>query len=493
MWKSRFSLWITAPTFLVSLLLLVLCTLAAVYLYHQQESSAASVVEDVSSAQIAQDLKSTLHDLAAMERDSGDKVEPLHQRIERQLAEARALADKQRERDLVGRLENAWHTYVQLWRSRSATPGEHQAEAREERLKILESDMLPLCRDLQTFNVQQIRTSERAHRATVKWVVAGLLTIGIIGALAGLLLGYGVARRLRHSIYHLSVRVQDAASKLGQDLPAVALEEDAGLHQIQEQMKTVVQDIEQVVQKLQQREREVLRAEQLAALGQLAAGVAHEIRNPLTSIKMLVQTLREDLDSKGNTAEDLQVIEMEIRRMERCLQTFLDYARPPRPDFRPLNLAQPIAKTLALIGGRARKQNVTIDFVPPADPVMVTADAEQLQQLLVNLELNALDAMSRGGTLTVEIRHPDTEHAEVSVCDTGPGIAPELMPMLFKPFLSTKETGVGLGLVTSRRIAEAHGGSLTAANRPGGGASFTLRLPVLVEAITADSRLRLSG
>jgi signal transduction histidine kinase len=277
--------------------------------------------------------------------------------------------------------------------------------------------------------------------------------------------------------------VQDAASKLGQDLPAVALQEDGDLRQIHEQMKTVVADIEQVVQKLQQREREVLRAEQLAALGQLAAGVAHEIRNPLTSIKMLVQTLREDLEARG-AAEDLQIIEIEIRRMERCLQTFLDYARPPKPDFRPLDLAQPIGRTLALVGGRARKQHVTIDYTPPANPIVVTADSEQIQQLFVNLTLNALDAMPRGGGLAISYRRL-TGDVEVSVCDTGPGIALQVLPVLFKPFTSTKETGLGLGLVTSRRIAEAHGGSLVAQNRPDGGACFTLRLPLLVEAPVA--------
>src|SRR5204862_1751786 len=139
-------------------------------------------------------------------------------------------------------------------------------------------------------------------------------------------------RRLRHSIYHLRVHVQDAANKLGQDLPAVAVEEDGDLRQIQEQMQGVVRDIEQVVQKLQQREREVLRAEQLAALGQLAAGVAHELRNPLTSVKMLVQTGLEGSPPSGLQSEDLAVIEHEIRPMEQRIPMFLDFARPPQSE-----------------------------------------------------------------------------------------------------------------------------------------------------------------
>jgi two-component system sensor histidine kinase HydH len=475
MWKRNLSLWVTGPTVFVSLLLLLLCALAAAFLYHQQATTSRNLVEDVSSTQVAQDLRNTLADLAALLRDGRGQVEPLHERIRQQIAQARSLADKKEELQLVGELEKSLERYFQLWDQRSTGPSETRIEA----LKILEQEAMPQCRALQTFNAQQIRKSETTHRATVQWVVAGLLIIGVVGAIAGLLLGYGVARRLRHSIYHLSVRVQDAASKLGQDLPAVALTQDDDLHQIHERMQGVVHEIEQVVQKLQQREREVLRAEQLAALGQLAAGVAHEIRNPLTSIKMLVQTLREERDARDQSAEDLQVIEQEIRRMERCLQTFLDYARPPRPDCRPLDLTQPIVRTLALIAGRANQQQVDVQFQPPAEPVVVTADDEQIQQVLVNLALNALDVMPRGGVLAIDLHQFDGQ-VELCICDTGPGISPRLLGQLFQPFVSTKETGLGLGLVTSRRIVELHGGSLVASNRPDGGACFALRLPALL-------------
>jgi len=481
MWKSRFSLWITGPTILVSLLLLALCSLAAVFLYEQQVTTAKNLEEDVDSTQVAHDLKNALADLVELLPNRQELAEQKHQRIRGLLKQARKLADKPEEGKYVGELEDCLAHYFRLWDSLSYQTPEARAATVAECKRILETEALPRCRELQSFNAAQIYQSESAHRAMVNWVIAGLLSVGVVGAVAGLLLGYGVARRLRHSIYHLRVRVQDAASKLGQDLPAVDLEEDSDLHQIQQQMQIVVRDIEQVVQKLQQREREVLRAEQLAALGQLAAGVAHEIRNPLTSIKLLVQTLREEFEARGTPAEDLQVIELEIRRMERCLQTFLDFARPPKPDCQPLDLAVPISQTLALIAGRARKQDVTLEFTPPPAPILVTADADQLQQLLVNLTLNALDAMPRGGRLRIELRELATGQVELMVRDTGPGIAAKLLPNLFLPFVSTKETGLGLGLVTSRRIAEMHDGNLHAANMPAGGACFTLRMPRLLE------------
>jgi two-component system sensor histidine kinase HydH len=254
----------------------------------------------------------------------------------------------------------------------------------------------------------------------VAWMTWGLAGVGTIGSLAGLLMGYGVARGLGRS---------------------------------------------------------VLRAEALAEVGQLAAGMAHELRNPLTAIKMLVQTNREEAEARGLPAEDLNVIEKEILRMEGRLNVFIDFARPPKPERRRVDLAAVVGETLALVGGRARKQRVTLKFDPPATPALVQADGEQVRQLLVNLALNALDVMPRGGVLEIELRPPTEHHSELAVLDTGPGIAPRHLPRLYEPFFTSKETGLGLGLVVSQRIARSHGGSLRATNRPQGGACFVLRLP----------------
>ena len=238
----------------------------------------------------------------------------------------------------------------------------------------------------------------------VKWMAVGLFGVGTLGSVVGIFLGYHVARSLRQSIYQLSVRVRDAAGKLGQDLPAVVVAEHDDLHHLNKQVQGLVREIEQVVGRLQQREREVLRAEQLAAVGQLAAGLAHELRNPLTSIKILVQSIREEAAAQNQPGEDLQIIELEIRRMEKCLQMFLDFARPPKPEFRRLDLSILVERTLALVGSRARKQHVAIRFERPEAPLVAEVDDDQIQQLLVNLSLNALDAMPRGGTLEVELR-----------------------------------------------------------------------------------------
>lgn len=230
------------------------------------------------------------------------------------------------------------------------------------------------------------------------------------------------------------------------------------------------------MQKLNEREREIVRAEHLAAVGQLAAGVGHELRNPLTSIKMLVQTGLEGA-AGGLTPEDLRVIEAEIRRMERSLQTFLEFARPPKLERRPVEIGTVLDAVLGLVRGRAEQQRVVTTLQMRDGPTTLAADFGQLQQVFVNLVLNALDSMPTGGTLTVTARRTGAQ-VEVEVTDSGPGIAKGMLPRLFQPFASSKDTGLGLGLVISRRIVEDHGGTMNAGNRVGGGASFFVRLPV---------------
>jgi two-component system, NtrC family, sensor histidine kinase HydH len=212
----------------------------------------------------------------------------------------------------------------------------------------------------------------------------------------------------------------------------------------------------------------------MAAVGQLAAGVAHEIRNPLTAIKMLVQTGMED----GRLpADDLRVIEAEVRRMERALQTFLDFARPAKAERRPTDLAPVVQGVVGLVRGRAEKQRVAVRVELPPGGVTVTADEEQLRQVFVNLCLNALDAMPTGGTLILTVRTANPRQAQVEVSDTGPGIPKAVLPRLFEPFVSSKDTGLGLGLVISERSVRDHAGTIGAANRVGGGASFFVTLP----------------
>ncbi len=228
---------------------------------------------------------------------------------------------------------------------------------------------------------------------------------------------------------------------------------------------------------LERQRREVLRAQQLAAVGQLAASVAHEVRNPLTSIKMIIEAARRTQNPRPLTAEMLRVIHGEVLRLEQTVQSFLDFARPPALQQCPCDLRAVLAQAVELVGARARQQQVQIDVCSPDTPVLGLVDRTQLCTVLVNLFVNSLDAMPNGGGLEVRLEAAPAGQFRLIVQDTGEGIRPEMLGQLFTPFASTKATGNGLGLSISRRIIEEHQGRIVAANRPEGGACFTITLP----------------
>ena len=242
----------------------------------------------------------------------------------------------------------------------------------------------------------------------------------------------------------------------------------------------IIRDLtEQKRIELQKRERDIARAEQMAVVAQLATGVAHELRNPLTSIKLLVQNNQEELTSRGVPEDDLNVIEREILRMERSLQIFLEFARPAKSARRYFDMAELVDQIFLLIESRSFQQSVVcVKTGNPNQPWTVDADRDKIQQLLLNLVLNALDAMPKGGTLEIQLGGLINGQRELKVIDSGPGIDQAILSKVFEPFITTKETGVGIGLAISHRIAEEHGGKLAAYNLPDGGACFTLRLPV---------------
>jgi signal transduction histidine kinase len=471
MTRLSYPLRFVALVALSSLSLLVLCASMAIFLYRMQSDTADVLGENIVSRQAASDLSDRLAQLAERLRKGKLPVEDLHHKIANDLKSIEQYADKPAEKEFAQKLQKSFTHYLGI----VAVSG---ADAVAPAGAILEKEMLRDSQELLQFNQIQVAESQREHRRTLRLMAWGLAGVGGLGSLAGLLFGYGVARALRQSIHRLQVSVRAAADKLGQDLPAVVMPEPGDLDGLNDQMRRLAGQVEQVVQQLQQREREVLRAEQLAAVGRLAAGVAHEIRNPLTSIKMLVQTSREETAARSLPSEDLSVIELEIRRIERSLQTFLDFARPPKLHRAELDLGPLVEHVLNLVRGRAVKQNVEVKYDRPRAPVVAEADGDQLKQVLVNLMLNALDAMPHGGKLDINLQR-EGGFVELRISDTGPGIAAAILPRLFEPFVSDKETGLGLGLSVSKRIAEDHDGTLRGMNRGEGGACFVLRLPAM--------------
>jgi two-component system sensor histidine kinase HydH len=473
-WRWRF-VW---PVLLTTVSLVGLCTFTAVSLFHQQATVHGAVRSDLKSRRAAVELQECLNDILLLEHDQVEAVSSLHARAERHLQALGKAADEQEEKEEVTLLTAAFNLYLQKWREMPA-PGQpgHSAAFSEAR-RLLEIDVLQQCHEVEQTTHRRLDQATLAHEQVLQQLAWGMAGVAVLGGVAGLVLGFGVARALSRSIRLLQVRIRDAAGKLAHTtLPDIVFIGEGGFEGLHEQIDRLTSRIEQVVRQLQEREREILRAEQLAAVGQLAAGVGHEIRNPLTAIKLLIQAALLDGTGVGLNADDLRVIEEEIRRIEQSLQTFLDFARPPKIARRPVDLLGVVRAVMGLVRGRAERQRVLVNVEAPEEPVILIADAGQLRQVLLNFCLNALDVMPQGGTLTIRVQADPGAPASVEVADTGPGISPAMLPRLFTPFASSKDTGLGLGLVISKRIVEDHGGVIEAANRPEGGAGFVVKLP----------------
>ena len=463
------------PAVFVAVCLFALCVVTAVSLFRQQAAVTEVLRENVSSRRAAADLRGVLNTIVALETNQVEQVADHHARAQGYLDDIRRLANQPREAELSRELDDGFAEYLRLWQSLPpATDPRHKAEVTTA-TQYLEKFVLLPCRRIEGFNDGRVEETTTQHERVLAQLAWGMAVVGGLGAVAGVVFGYGLARALSRSIQRLKVQIRSAAGKLGPDPPEIVLTGERGFGGLHGDIDRLSERIERVVQDLHDREQEVARAEQLAAVGQLAAGVGHEIRNPLTAIKMFVQAALDD-PAGGLSIADLTLIEEEVRRIEQSLKTFLDFARPPKAERRPTDLLEVLRGVAGLVRGRAEKQRVVVEFEVPQGPIVLDADPGQLRQVFVNLALNALDAMPTGGELAARVRLIG-HRVEVEVADTGPGVPAAMMPRLFTPFASSKDTGLGLGLVISKRIVDEHGGTIGTANRTGGGASFFVRLP----------------
>jgi two-component system NtrC family sensor kinase len=245
-------------------------------------------------------------------------------------------------------------------------------------------------------------------------------------------------------------------------------------------------ELELAYQMLLQRQEQLIQSEKMAALGQLSAGIAHEIRNPLTSIKIFIQSLEKESGLEENQKEDFRIIVKEIDRINEHITLFLNFARPEEPLFQAINMNELVREPLNLLTAKLKNSDIhpvmsLADDHPPAE-----GDRKQLAQVVLNLMLNAVEAMPQGGTLTIcstVTVNPESrqEFLQLIIKDTGHGIPEKDRPYLFDPFFTTKAGGTGLGLSIAYSIIQKHNGRIEVESELGKGSSFILSLPVQKE------------
>jgi signal transduction histidine kinase len=236
--------------------------------------------------------------------------------------------------------------------------------------------------------------------------------------------------------------------------------------------------------RLQAAQQELLVSERMATVGRLSLKVAHEVRNPISAIELNAEMLEDIVRARsGSDMEEagglVASIRDQVNTLDALTEEYLAFARFPKAHFEEESVNQLVEELAAFVRPVADRQGLTMRVeTDPAVPMM-EIDRALLRQAIHNLVKNGMEALSRGGALTIESRL-DGDAVEIAVADTGPGIAPEVAERLFEQFFTTKPQGTGLGLAISRQIIEEHGGELRWANQPGGGAVFTIRLPVKV-------------
>lgn len=226
--------------------------------------------------------------------------------------------------------------------------------------------------------------------------------------------------------------------------------------------------------------RELARRERLAALGEMAAGLAHEIRNPLGGIQLFAGLLVRDLAGEPKPRALAEKIQKGVHALDTIVTDILAFAGQNEPRFQPVRLARLLDETMDMAAGAFAEIGASVMWDRPfdgSDNAVIEADPCQLQQAVLNLLKNAAEAAGRGGIVEVAAVVDGGDQIGLTVSDNGPGIPPEHLERIFNPFFTTKDRGTGLGLAIVHRIVEAHGGSIRASNRPSGGAVFTLSLP----------------
>ncbi|MBI4657402.1 MAG: hypothetical protein HY735_00910 [Verrucomicrobia bacterium] len=218
-------------------------------------------------------------------------------------------------------------------------------------------------------------------------------------------------------------------------------------------------------------------------LSRLLARLAHEIRNPLSSLDIHVQLLEEDLaqipaSEREKLTDRLSIIHGELHRLENIVKQFLRLAGPSALDLEPVDIAKTVEHVCELLRPEAAARQIEIAVRMTGGLPKIRADSVQLTQALLNILINALQAVERQGRVTVQVDRSEAERVlAIQVTDTGPGVPSERLTTIFEPYFTTKSDGSGLGLWIAQQIAAAHGGEIQAGNAPGGGAVFRLRLP----------------
>jgi signal transduction histidine kinase len=453
------------------------------YTFRMEGMLAAITAKDLAAFQNAEALEDTLmrqKGLASYYLLDGNpdwlrQEESLRREFLDRLARARDASDEPSQQQAFDEIATAYQQYtdqkkrvIGFYRS-----GELEAGGQLHRdLRRRFESLIQGSAQVKQFHTQRIFNAEADSRAQARRLrvisLAAIFSSTVLSLLLAFVFVYQILEPLR--------RLTLEACRIG--VPAPTENEVKALSR---GVRVLLHDVDHQQSELKRSRESLLQAEKMALVGRLAAGMAHSIRNPFTSVKMRLFSLGRSLELDDAQKEDFDVISEEIQHIDTIVQNFLEFSRPPKLKMQSVSPSSVVDSALRLLEHRLKSYGVTAAVDRPAPLPLVRVDVEQLKEVLVNLMVNACEAMAPGGAITIEERvesRPSLGHAAVMrVRDNGPGIPAHLLEKIFQPFFSTKEQGTGLGLSIAQRIISDHGGRLDVESTEGQGAVFTIRLP----------------
>lgn len=361
-----------------------------------------------------------------------------------------------------------------------AANGPHQLESIEPRVRALGKEVVGIAEVMAGTERQQLQATLASFRATLLSVIVGM-------ALLIVAVGRAMSRRVVRPLQEMEARVAAIPRNKQGELDPPSQDRE---------IVSIIEAFNHMLKELDLRQKSLMRSERLASLGTMLSGVAHELNNPLSNISSSCQILQEEIGDSDLATQNryLAQIDQQTERARKIVRSLLDFSRERAFRKEPVLLGPLVTQTVGFVRGEVSAKSVVQLSIPEA--LTVPADAQRLQQVLVNLIRNAMEGLGANGRITISARQvhvegPPTgtafgsgcsyrgEIVEIAVADNGPGIDPEILPRIFDPFFTTKDVGhgMGLGLFVVYEIIDEHDGCISVQSLPGEGATFLIRLP----------------
>jgi signal transduction histidine kinase len=455
------------------------------HLYHIDRLFSEVINEDIAALQAAEELQTAL----VMQKGfvtyyflQGsphwlDKLDNHNESFQRWLQKARQTGQNVSSREILDTIESQYLNYamararvIQLYKDGKREQGaELHWSVRSQFFSIV--DLCSKYKQIYKASITNHFEKVARQKNRLNQITGSLFLVGI--TLAGIL-AFIIFNKVLAPIHELVVSLQKTLS----DSVHGSKNE---IMQLSAKVKRLITNADQTRSQLEASREHLQQTEKLATIGKLGAGVAHSVRNPLTSVKMRLFSLQRSLDLDDVQSEDFDVISEEIRHIDTILSNFLEFSRRPKLKPQPTEIRSIITQALQLMKHRLESYGITITTDIGQNLSRLMLDQDQMKEVLINLLENACDAMNSGGTISISAKQgvvdPLGHVIVLTIADNGPGMSAELRDKIFQPFFSSKEEGTGLGLSIAKRIIEDHGGWISVTSKPDKGTSFTITLP----------------